>query len=500
MTHTTTKKHYEVAIVGGGINGAGIARECALRGISCILLEKDDFASGTSSKSSKLAHGGLRYLEHGDIRLVFEACHERERLLNNAPHLVKSLPFIIPIYTSSRRPKWQIKIGLWLYDKLSGFSRVRPHKMLSKEDVIKLEPGLNQDGLVGGAMYYDAQMDDARLVIETALAAEKYGAHIYNYMKVVSVTNKQNEKSTLSLSDTLSKDTHSITADLVINTTGPWSDTFMKNVNEHHSDQLRLSKGIHIITKSEIKDHAILLTSGKDGRVFFVIPWFGLTMIGTTDTDYDGNLNDIEITDEDTSYLLESAKTHVPGLSLEKKDIISTFAGLRPLIKQTGGTASQVSREHKVIQTGNIISLFGGKYTTFRKMSEDVAKHIHSQIRKGPFQPLTETLSHWGGKIKNIDAFIEESANFDMKTYGISKETYTHLVNLYGSKYSAVLEHAKQFPDGLKNIKDTHHIKGEIYYARDIEKARTQDDFLRRRTKLALSNKTSLDLDSNDLL
>ena len=133
-------------------------------------------------------------------------------------------------------------------------------------------------------------------------------------------------------------------------------------------------------------------------------------------------------------------------------------------------------------------------------MSEDVAKHIHSQIRKGPFQPLTETLSHWGGKIKNIDAFIEESANFDMKTYGISKETYTHLVNLYGSKYSAVLEHAKQFPDGLKNIKDTHHIKGEIYYARDIEKARTQDDFLRRRTKLALSNKTSLDLDSNDLL
>lgn len=491
MTPTTPKKHYEVAIVGGGINGAGIARECALRGISCVLLEKNDFSSGTSSKSSKLAHGGLRYLEHGDIRLVFEACHERERLLNNAPHLVKSLPFIIPIYTDSRRPKWQIKIGLWLYDKLSGFSTVRPHKMLSKDDVIQMEPGLNQDRLVGGALYYDAQMDDARLVIETALEAEKYGAHIYNYMTVTNVTNPETGPSTLSLRETLTENTHSISADLVINTTGPWSDTFMTQVNAEHTPQLRLSKGIHIITKSAIKDHAILLTSDKDGRVFFVIPWFGLTMIGTTDTDYEGSLDTIDITEEDITYLLESAKTHVPGLSLEKKDIISTFAGLRPLIKQTGGTASQVSREHKVIQTGNIISLFGGKYTTFRKMSEDVVRHVHSHIRKGTFQPLTETLSHWGGKIKDIETFIEENATYDTTTYGISKDTYSHLVNLYGSKYSAVLDYAKTFPDGLELIDGTHHIMGEVYYARDIEKAKTTDDFYRRRTKLALSGNTA---------
>lgn len=497
MTPKTPKNHYEVAIVGGGINGAGIARECALRGISCILLEKDDFASGTSSKSSKLAHGGLRYLEHGDIRLVFEACHERERLLANAPHLVKSLPFIIPIYTSSRRPKWQIKMGLWLYDKLSGFSTVRPHKMLSKKDVIDLEPGLNQEGLVGGAMYYDAQMDDARLVIETVLEAEKYGSHVYNYMKVDSVKNTTDTPSTLSLTDTLTHTSHTITANLIINTTGPWSDTFMSKVDSDHIPQLRLSKGVHIITKSDITSHAILLTSDKDGRVFFVIPWFGLTMIGTTDTDYNGNLDTIDITEDDITYLLESAKTHVPGLSLKKQDIISTFAGLRPLIKQTSGTASQVSREHKISQTGAIISLFGGKYTTFRKMSEDVAKHIHSQLRKGTFHSLTEALPHWGGKIKNIDTFIQENADFDTKTYGISNKTYAHLVRLYGSKYSAVLDHALLFPDGLDTLGNTQHIKGEVYYARDIEKAKTLTDFLRRRTRLALSSSSDISSISN---
>lgn len=492
MTPRTPKSHYEVAIVGGGINGAAIARECALRGISCVLLEKNDFASGTSSKSSKLAHGGLRYLEQRDFRLVFEACHERERLLKNAPHLVTSLPFIIPIYTSSRRPKWQIKIGLWLYDKLSGFSSVRPHKMLSKDEIIKLEPGLNQIGLLGGAMYYDAQMDDARLVIETALEAEKYGAHIYNYMTVKRVTNPEDAPSSLSLTNTLTQDTHTLTADLVINTTGPWSDTFMSKTNSTHTPQLRLSKGIHIITNSKISDHAVLLTSKEDGRVFFVIPWFGLTLIGTTDTDYDGDLDTIEITKDDIDYLMTSAKIHIPGLNLKKDDIVSTFAGLRPLIKQSSGTASQVSREHKVIQTGNIISLFGGKYTTFRKMAEDVVKHIHSHLRDGAFHPLTESLSHWGGKIKDIEAFIEYNKDYDTKTYGISPDTYAHLVKLYGSKYAEVLEHAKKFPDGLEPIDTTHHLKGEVYYARDIEKAKTAEDFLRRRTKLALSQKTSL--------
>jgi glycerol-3-phosphate dehydrogenase len=215
-------------------------------------------------------------------------------------------------------------------------------------------------------------------------------------------------------------------------------------------------------------------------------------MIGTTDTDYEGDLDDIEITEDDIQYLLESAKTHVPGLSLEKKDIISTFAGLRPLIKQTGGTASQVSREHKVVQTGKILSLFGGKYTTFRKMSEDVTKEIHKQLRNGAFRPLTESLSHWGGKIKDIESFIEKNADLDTKSYGISKETYAHLVSLYGSKYADVLNYASGFKDGLEPIENTPHILGEVYYARDVEKAKRAEDFLRRRTRLQLSQRLDL--------
>jgi len=488
MTPKTPLCTYDIAIIGGGINGAGVARECALRGISCVLLEKNDFGSGTSSKSSKLAHGGLRYLENGDFRLVFEACHERERLLKNSPHLVRSLPFIIPIYRTSRRPKWQIKIGLTAYDFLSGSRKIRPHRMLDKEEVIAAIPQINRDQLMGGALYYDAQMDDARLVIENILDAEKMGAHVYNYAGVTHVQARGSHIDYIEASDQFSGETFKIHADCYINTTGPWSDEWCLAHFTDHSPQLRLSKGVHIIVPFlGIKD-ALLLTSGDDGRVFFVIPWFGMSLIGTTDTDYSGSLDEVSVTEEDESYLLRAANRHLSGISLTSSDIIHRFAGLRPLIRENAKHASKVSREHTVTKKGNMLSLCGGKYTTFRKMSEDITRYACDIIQwKEPFTSLSKERPVWGGNIGDIDTYIKTHLSHAISTYGVSSSTVSHLINYYGSQYTNVLSLLSENPAFSELIANTSHLIAEFVYAKRFEKAKTLDDFLRRRTRIALS-------------
>jgi len=487
MISTNPNQHFDVVIIGGGINGAGIARELSLRGLKVGLFEKNDFGSGTSSASSKLAHGGLRYLEQREFGLVFEACRERERLLRNAPHLVKSLPFILPIYKDSPRPKWQIQIGLWLYDILSRFKTAHPHKMLSVKQTLELAPALNPENLVGGALYYDAQMDDARIVLENVLEAEYNGAAVHNYTEVVKFDKEDGIIKSAYIRGKNSESLYQITGDLFINTTGPWSDIVSKIINPETESRLRLSKGIHIIVPSLTQDKAVLLTAKQDGRVFFVIPWQGHSLVGTTETDYTGNPDDVTATDADIDYLLNEIKRVFPTSQLSKDHIISTFAGLRPLVHSENQTAGSTSREHHIIEEGNVIHLLGGKYTTYRKMSEDVAKLVFKTLQKGPFYPITESRPLWGGRIKDMETHIEQHTEHECHIHNLEPDLYTHLVRQYGNKYLYVISILNENPNFKTRLEGTPYCIGEVIYAIRYQKARTPEDFMRRRTSIYLN-------------
>lgn len=477
---------FEVVIIGGGINGAGIARELAIRGIKVGLFEKNDFGSGTSSASSKLAHGGLRYLETGDFSLVFEACHERERLLKNAPHLAKSLPFIIPIYKHSRRPKWQIRIGLWLYDLLSTFQTVKTHKMLSKKEVLELEPDINPTNLVGGALYYDAQIDDARIVLENILDAEYHGAEVHNYTEVTRFDWENGKIKALYVKQKNSETEYKIIADLFINTTGPWSDITIEKINPTSPKNLRLSKGVHIMLP-KLTENALLLTAKRDNRVFFVLPWNNHSMVGTTETDYTDSPDDVAVNEEDIAYLLEEIQPIFPNTSLTRDSVIASFAGLRPLVQRTGKTASDTSREHRLIEDGNIIHVLGGKYTTFRKISEDVAKVVHRILKKGPLTSITKQKPLWGGRIADIETHIEQHAELECTIHNLEPKLYAHLVRQYGNKYLYVISILNENPYFKHYLEGTPYCVGEVIYAIRYQKAKTPEDFLRRRTSIHLN-------------
>ncbi len=475
------KTDYDVIVIGGGINGAGIARELAMRSLSTLLVEKNDFGSGTSSQSSKLAHGGLRYLEKGELKLVYESCHERERLLKNAPHIVKPLPFIIPVYKDSRFTRLTLKLGLFIYDLLSGFKTTKSHKMLSKHDIQQAIPALKSEGLLGGALYVDAQMDDCRMVIETILQAEHYSAKCKNYTEVIAVKKDSDKMCSVTLKDFFTKKETTVTAKRVINSAGPWSDTINTMVNPNSAPQLRLSKGVHIITKSLSKKTAVLLTTQHDGRVYFVIPWDGYSLIGTTDTDFDENPNYTSANEEDIQYLLNATQHFFPESQLNRSDVITSFAGLRPLIHSTSKDASSVSREHKIVKDGPFISLFGGKFTTFRKMSEDVAKIVCSELSNLPFKPLTRKLPSWGGTPINQTQFEHYRLPLPMKK---------RIVGFYGNQFVRVFTILISDIKMQECIPNSDITIGEIIYIIDTEKAKTITDILRRRTHVKLSNNT----------
>jgi glycerol-3-phosphate dehydrogenase len=360
-------KTFDVVVVGGGINGASVTRELALRGLKVLLLEKNDFASGTSSASSKLIHGGLRYLEQFRFRLVFESCRERRLLLQNAPHLVKPLEFILPIYIGRGRPAWQIRLGMWVYDSMALFRNIHPHRWLNRAELLKREPALNPQGLVGGAVFYDAQMDDRKLCLAVIEQAKSLGAQAFNFTPVTAIT----ENGAVTPKGIFS-------AKVYVTATGPWSD-----------DAKNLRKGVHIVARKLTQGEAILAQAKRDNRVFFVMPWGDRSLIGTTDTPFRGSPDNVPVEAEDIDYLLSETNLALPGANLTPNDVLSSFAGVRPLA--TGGD----SREERIIQhSANQVSLVGGKYTTFRAVGEKLAERVwkmlgqHQAFRRG----LSKTL------------------------------------------------------------------------------------------------------------
>ncbi len=377
LASVSRQKTWDLIIIGGGATGVGCAVDAASRGYSVLLLEQHDFGKGTSSRSTKLVHGGVRYLEQGNISLVMEALKERGILRNNAPHLVSDLAFVVPNYDWWEMPFYGV--GLKIYDLLSQKYRFGKSQILSKEETIKRLPTINSEGLRGGVVYFDGQFDDTRLLINLAQTAAKQGAVLLNYARVFELTkDEQNIVNGLSFIDEESGELHSMQAKVVINATGAFCDS-IRNLSDSNATKLiSPSQGIHIVLDKSFlpTDHAIMIPHTSDGRVMFAIPWHSHTLVGTTDTEIETATLEPKALEEEIEFILETAKKylHKPP---QREDILSIFTGIRPLVKASNATnTASLSRDHTInIDSFGLLTITGGKWTTYRKMAEDAVNN-----------------------------------------------------------------------------------------------------------------------------
>ncbi len=372
---------FDLLVIGGGILGAGIAWDAATRGLSCALVEQGDFAGGTSSKTTKLIHGGIRYLENLEFKLVRQSIRERWWLLRFAPNLVKPLPFLVPVVGNSPRPWPLVKIGVFLYDLLAGKRSIHPHRFLNRPEVEQIEPLLREMKVRKGALYYDAQMDDARLVLEVLKAGSQAGARVANYCPVTRFLSQGGRLVAAEVEDRLTGKRFEVRARLLINATGPWVDRLRRLADPAAKPIVRPSKGIHLLYPDLGLKQALLLSSPSDQRIFFLIPWRGMTLIGTTDTDYSGDPGAARAEPSDVEYLIRETNRLLPKLRLDPKKIISTFAGVRPLVAQEKKDPWAVSRGHLIHEDSNgLLSIVGGKFTTFRMIAQDLVDRVSPRL------------------------------------------------------------------------------------------------------------------------
>jgi glycerol-3-phosphate dehydrogenase len=355
----------DVLVVGGGITGSGVARDAAMRGLRTGLVDQRDFAFGTSSRSSRLLHGGLRYLEQGRIGLVREASIEKKTIRAIAPHLANPLGFVFPAYQKGGRPLWQLRIGVKLYDLLCSGRNFQPSRGFSRDETLQALPALNPDGLLGSVRYFDALTSDARLVLDTLRSAAAHGATVANYVRFLDATRVGNVWR-CQLEDGLTGEAFTANAHTIVNATGPWAQQI-----PHSEVKLRLSKGIHLVVdrKRLPVTEAVVITAGK--RILFLIPWGERVIVGTTDTDYHAAPEDVRVDATDVSYVLRTVRESFPHIALNESDVISSWAGLRPLVANPDGSPSDVSRAHQIISPKpGWWDVTGGKLTTYRLMAE----------------------------------------------------------------------------------------------------------------------------------
>lgn len=472
FTHGT----YDVLVVGGGINGAAIAHMAALNGLKTALLEKGDFACGTSSKSTKLIHGGLRYLETFDFDLVRESLRERFFLLRDAPHLVKPLPFIVPVYRGDRRPLWMTRLGVWLYDRLAGKYTIGKHRFIPHDELIGLMPGLKDGGLLGGVLYYDAQMDDARLCLENILSAEEKGAHAANYTEVKSFIKRDGRAIGVAARDVFSGKDFEVYAQKIVCAVGPWTNVVIHQDEENIPPVVRTTKGVHVVCQGQISRHALLIPTARDKRVLFIIPWMDNSLIGTTDTDYEGPVDEVGADQEDINYLFRELRRVFPESTFRKESIVTIFAGLRPLVFSPGAPA-KVSRRHVIKESySGVFYVMGGKYTTYRKIAEDCLRAVL------PSRKLVDTRESFPvfGSRK-----ISESAEDAAKQYNCHPDIVRNLMGLYGVRYKDVLAMTIKNPALREPLCPcSSAIKAQVVYAIKTEMAVKEEDVIRRRLSL----------------
>jgi glycerol-3-phosphate dehydrogenase len=481
---------FDLVVIGGGINGAGVAHDASLRGLKVLLLEQRDLAFGTSSRSSKLIHGGLRYLEHYQFRLVFEGTNERAALRRVAPHLVRPLLFALPVYEGARFPLWMMDVGLWMYDSLSLFKVEKRHITLrSPKRMLEREPLLNPDGLTGGIIYYDCMTDDARITLENAMAAVENGARVLTQAKVVGLGNIDSsaDLAEVKFSDLIGEREISVRTKGVVNCTGVWTDS-MRRLAEIDGEIIRPTKGVHIVLKHERLPvhHASALLVPQDGRVFFAIPWMGRTVVGTTDTDFEGDLSSIGVDAHDVSYLLGAANHYFPKQKLVADDVIATWAGLRPLIHVETESASDVPREHKLFRDGRMITIAGGKLTTYRRMAAETVDHA---VRALDLEcPKSSTGKSVLPGARDLHDDFDALASQLAKDADLPEDVAKRLANVYGSRGANVAALAAKDASLKERVTpDRDVIMAEVVHAVEQELALTLEDVLVRRTSLALT-------------
>jgi len=478
----------DVLIVGGGITGAGIARDAAMRGMQVALVDGGDFGCGTSGASSRLIHGGLRYLEHGWFRLVFEASNERRVLLRIAPHLVRPRAFTFPVHRGARVRRWQISAAVFLYDMLALFRNVGRHQWLSRRGVLRLEPLLRDQDLVGGAAYWDAQCDDARLVLATIRSAHRHGARPASYARVLAFDKAGGRVRGALIEDALTGHRFTAKAHVVVNATGPWTDAVRRLDDERAAPILRATKGVHIVVpQSRIGNTgAVTLTSPVDGRVMFVLPWGAVTIIGTTDTDTQESPDTLQANEVDVAYLLRSANAVFPHARLTMADVVATWAGLRPLLAAPTRSTAAVPREHEVIESATgLVTIAGGKLTTYRVMARqtvDVVARRLSRLdgRRRAKAPRTDREPLPGGELADFAQLATE-----LEKEGLPRAVALHLVAVYGAEAAAVANLvAADQALATPLLPGEPWIMAEIVHQARREMAVTVSDVLIRRTRL----------------
>jgi glycerol-3-phosphate dehydrogenase len=407
---------FDLLVIGGGITGAGIARDAALRGLRTALVERDDFGSGTSSRSSRLIHGGVRYLEYGHFHLVFEASRERRTLLRIAPHLVRPLRFTWPVYQGARVPGWKLGAGLLLYDALALWRNVARHRRLTASGVLTREPELDPRGLTGGAEYFDAATDDARLTLANVLAAAGSGAVVLNHAAVRSITHDASGHAVgAGVHDLLSGETVSVHASAIVNATGPWTDSVRQLADPLRTPSVRGSKGVHLAVPAQRIGNrgAVTLLSAIDGRVMFVLPAGRLTIIGTTESDEIAGPDEVRATSADIEYLLSSVNAAFPRAQLDRTDVVSAWAGIRPLAASGHPSdAASASREHEIERApSGMVTVTGGKLTTYRAMAAEVVDTVLADLDR-PVVPTTTHLVRLPGRerVAAVDALASSDA------------------------------------------------------------------------------------------
>lgn len=485
--------HFDLLVVGGGITGAGVARCAALRGLRVALVERHDFASGTSSRSSRLVHGGVRYLEHGQLRLVFEASRERRLLLELAPHLVRPLHFTWPIYRGGRLPRWKVRAGLWLYDILARFGNVGRHDSLTTREVLEREPALRTDALVGGAGYWDASTHDARLTLATVLGAIHAGATAVNYCEVRELIHADGRVAGATVTDGITGMEHAVRARVVVNATGPWTDRILAMDDGRQHAEVRGTKGVHVLVPRERvrNEHAVTLLSPVDGRVMFVLPAGDFTLVGTTDTRTEEHPDEVRASAADVDYLLRSVNDRFPRAALTREDVVSAWAGIRPLVasgQQAGGADSEgrASREHAITRgDSGLLTITGGKLTTYRSMAAEVVEAVGRELGRPLGPERTATLPLPGGTVQDIDAEVAAAA----ATVG-DAAVAAHLVAAYGDHWRQPWGLTQDDPTLASRLDPTRpYLCAEVAHAAQAELALTPGDVLIRRMALAFETR-----------
>ncbi len=483
---------YDVLIIGGGITGAGVAREAAMRGLKVGLIEMQDFAAGTSSRSSKLAHGGLRYLAYGEFDLVKEATTERNWMRAHIPHLIRPVPFLWASWKDKPQPRQSIESALTLYDSLSDdrqeFKNFKKFQWFSAEELQKLEPEIKDKVNQGGAIYYDTNVDDARLTIETLKEAVIRGADVISYCKVIGYTPEKEKITGIKCQDLENNTNFSIKGTLIINATGIWCDNLLNNYPENVPKPLiRPTKGVHLIYRREHiqNENAVIIPSVSDNRGIFILPRGDFCIVGTSDTDFEGDLADPFCNKEDADYFINSVRNVFPNAKVGYENIVATYAGVRPLVKEIGKSEIEVSRKHLIFFNKNgLLSIAGGKLTTWRKMAEDLFDIV---IEKGIFTDISRAKGFSkqefliGLRLEEWQEYLRQS------TAKLDNKITHHLYQQYGLGAIEIVKIVEKEPSlGERIVDGNDFIKAEIIYVLRYELTTHLIDIFRRRTEMSL--------------